>query len=257
MIDNFIIEKLIELIPHKNQHEVKMQNEINQIDFIPRNLNFDQECFRILKKIKKEYANEEIKHAISRFKKQIIAKNEPKDILCTLYLLTKLIKQEEFNFEKHLDSEMAEIDLGISMTSLEIQMEELLNSKLDFDNIKITKENVIKKVIDIEKVNEVEIIAKPKEEQTTTELIKMLAKELQEVKMKVDKTHKIEEQLQKNEIQINGLKNQITNLNSVISKIQEENSELKKDNKEMKAEILSLKSRLKILEDLNKITDSE
>ena len=53
MIDNFIIEKLIELIPHKNQHEVKMQNEINQIDFIPRNLNFDQECFRILKKIKK------------------------------------------------------------------------------------------------------------------------------------------------------------------------------------------------------------
>ena len=152
---------------------------------------------------------------------------------------------------------MAEIDLGISMTSLEIQMEELLNSKLDFDNIKITKENGIKKIIDIEKVNEVEIIAKPKEEQTTAELIKMLAKELQEVKMKVNKTHIIEEQLQKSEIQINGLKNQITNLNSVISKIQEENSELKKDNKEMKAEILSLKSRLKIIEDLNKITDSE
>ena len=136
-------------------------------------------------------------------------------------------------------------------------MEELLNSKLDFDNIKIIKENGIKKIIDIEKVNEVEIIAKPKEEQTTAELIKMLSKELQEVKMKVNKIHIIEEQLQKSEIQINGLKNQITNLNSVISKIQEENSELKKDNKEMKAEILSLKSRLKIIEDLNKITDSE
>lgn len=253
MIDNFIIEKLIELIPIKNEHELTLQNEINQIDFIPKNLNFNQECFRILNKIKKEYRKEEIKNTISQFKKQIVAKSDSKDVLCTLYVLTKLIKEDNFYFETKLDSEMAEIDLGISMTSLEIQIEELLKTKLDFENL-VCVHKKQSKVIKIEKVQEFQISdIKNKND----EIIKTLLRELQEVKQNVNDNQKFKDQLLQNQIQIENFKSQISNLNTIISKIQEENIAIKDENLSMKEEILSLKSRLKILEELNKITDSE
>lgn len=255
MIDNFIIEKLIELIPIKNEHDLALQNEINQIDFIPKNLNFSQECFRILNKIKKEYGKEEIKNTISQFKKQIVAKSDSKDVLCTLYILTKLIKEDNFYFETKLDSEMAEIDLGISMTSLEIQIEELLKTKLDFENLPCVYKKQ-PKIIKIEKVQEFQISEIDKKNKND-DIIKTLLRELQEVKQNVNDNQKFKEQLLQNQIQIENFKSQISNLNTIISKIQEENIAIKDENLSMKEEILSLKSRLKILEELNKITDSE
>lgn len=253
MIDNFIIEKLIELIPIKNEHDLTLQNEINQIDFIPKNLNFSQECFRILKKIKKEYGKEEIKNTISQFKKQIVAKSDSKDVLCTLYVLTKLIKEDNFYFETKLDSEMAEIDLGISMTSLEIQIEELLKTKLDFEHL-VCVHKKQPKIIKIEKVQEFQI---SDTKNKNDEIIKTLLRELQEVKQNVNDNQKFKDQLLQNQIQIENFKSQISNLNTIISKVQEENIAIKDENLSMKEEILSLKSRLKILEELNKITDSE
>lgn len=255
MIDNFIIEKLIELIPIKNEHDLALQTEINQIDFIPKNLNFNQECFRILNKIKKEYGKEEIKNTISQFKKQIVAKSDSKDVLCTLYILTKLIKEDNFYFETKLDSEMAEIDLGISMTSLEIQIEELLKTKLDFENLSYIHKKQ-PKIIKIEKVQEFQI-SEIDNKNKNDDIIKTLLRELQEVKQNVNDNQKFKDQLMQNQIQIENFKSQVSNLNTIISKIQEENIAIKDENIAMKEEILSLKSRLKILEELNKITDSE
>lgn len=229
MIDNFIIEKLLELIPTKNKEDVELQKEMNQITFVPKNLNFEQECFRILNKIKPGYKNPEIKQFINSYKKHLLSKNKNyKILLFNLYILTKLIKEEDFSFEKCLDSEMAEIDLSISMTSFEIQIEELLKIKLNFDDIfnnrqkllfePIYKSYVMQRTVSIYYIGDLakKIMINNKFHDT----LNSLKTDLKGIKRKNKNIDEMERKLKNNQKEICKLNNEIYNLKSIIKNLE-------------------------------------
>ena len=233
MIENFILEKLIELIPIKNKGEIILQNTINSLSYIPKGIDFTKEVFKILNKIKKEYNNNnEININLKNFKKLILGKSDNNDILYSLYLLSKSILFENYEFDKNLNGEMAEIDKEIALTSLEIQIEELLsknnyfngdknifnindyykkikknnnNQNNNFDNIIIVKENDFQ-------IN------------NNNDVINNINKEIINIK-------------QTNE----ELKNKLITLNNKITEIETENIKLKN-------ELVISKTRISILE---------
>ena len=135
MIENFILEKLIKLIPIKNKGEIILKNTINSLSYITKGIDFTKEVFKILNKIKKEYNNNNgININLKNFKKLILNKSDNNDILYSLYLLSKSILFENYEFDKNLNGEMAEIDKEIALTSLEIQIEELLSKNNIFNS---------------------------------------------------------------------------------------------------------------------------
>ena len=263
MIDNFVLAKLLDLTPSKNTYDLELQQKIRDIRYIPKNVNFENECLRLLNKINKNYSNSEIKSTSVSFKKQIVSDGEPpKNLLITLYILAKLIKDEEYKFEQNLDSEMAEIDFNISITSVEIQIEELLNEKMDFMNIFNSRKKILSNintkncVMIVQPAVQVEWLGSEKKNDeydfSFDHTIRKLYKEISLLKEQLNEKHVVYEQ------NIIGLQNQIDNLHYTIDQITEDNKRLKEENINLGNEIVSVKSRLKILEEMNKITtDSE